>query len=77
MNIDQTTTVRISIGGKIVNQLTLDKPATLAEVWKLPEIIKLGPYRMARLGQDGIAYVSAEPALLKAWRMITEPQHAA
>ena len=72
MGHDQTKTVRIEIDGRVRRQITLPQPATLAEVWRLPEIAKLGPHRMARLGQDGVVYVSVDSASYEAWRLATK-----
>ena len=70
MTIEQTKTVRITVGDKIVRQMTLRHPATLAEVWRLPAVVNLGPNRRARLGQDGVAYVSVDSASFESWRLM-------
>ncbi len=70
MNHLQTKTVRIEAGGRIRRQLTLSRSATLSEVWHLPEVASLGPHRMARLGQDGVAYVSIDSTSFEAWKRI-------
>ncbi len=67
MNHEQTKIVRIEIDGRIRRQITLSQPATLAEIWNLPQILELGPHRMARLGADGVAYVSVNSASYEAW----------
>ena len=72
MNHDQTKIVRIEIDGRIRFQFMLDHPATLAEVWRLPQVSQFGPQRMARLGADGVAYVSIDSASYEAWRLTTE-----
>ncbi len=72
MNHDQTKIVRIEIDGCIRRQITLSQPVTLAEVWRLPQIVDLGPHRMARLGADGVAYVSVNSASYETWLLAAE-----
>ncbi len=70
MDSNQTKIVRIEVDGKIMRQMTLQQPVTLAEAWKLPEVVALGPARSARLGPDGIVYVRIDLKSFKAWRKL-------
>ena len=72
MNNYETKTVRVEVNGRVRHQFTLDQPVTLAEVWRLPQITPFGPHRMARLGVDGVAYVSIDSVSYEAWRLATE-----
>lgn len=74
MRHDQTKTVRIKVSGRDMCEIILDQPATLAEVWRLPQLVGLGPSRMARLGPDGVVYVSVNWESYKAWKLLTELQ---
>ena len=77
MDSSKTKTVRITVDGRIMRQMTLSSPVTLAEVWHLPEVVQLGPYRMAKLGPDGVAYVSTDSASFELWKKITDQSNLA
>ena len=72
MDHDKTKTVRIEVSGKIVRQITLAQPATLSEIWHLPEVAAFGPSRMAHLRQDGVAYILVHLESYKAWKRMVE-----
>ncbi len=58
MLANTTNRISIVIDGREKRRYTVADPMTISEVWHDARIRKLGPSRMARLGADGVAYVS-------------------
>lgn len=59
MNSATTTSkIRIVVDGRICRQYQIAQPMTLSEIWHDPRLRALGPSRLAKLGADGVAYVS-------------------